>query len=156
MLHILALSAMLSGFWLINSGHYTPLLLSFMVVSVLFVVILCRIMDVVDGESQPLNLTFTIPLYFFWLIKEVVVSNIAVARSVWQGVDSISPNVVTVTAHQKTDLGKVIYANSITLTPGTVSVDLQGDQITVHALTRETTASLLEGEMDRRVCRVEG
>ncbi len=156
MLHVLALSAMLSGFWLINSGHYTPLLLFFMVVSVLFVVTLCHIMDVVDGESQPLNLTFTIPLYYLWLIKEVVVSNIAVARSVWLGVDSISPNVVTVTAHQKTDLGKVIYANSKTLTPGTVSIDLQGDQITVHALTRETAANLLEGEMDRRVCRVEG
>ncbi|MBM9606077.1 Na+/H+ antiporter subunit E [Desulfopila inferna] len=156
MLHVLALSAMLSGFWLINSGHYTPLLLFFMVVSVLFVVTLCHLMDVVDGESQPLNLTFTIPFYYLWLIKEVVVSNIAVARSVWLGVDSISPNVVTVTAHQKTDLGKVIYANSITLTPGTVSIDLQGDQITVHALTRETAASLLEGEMDRRVCRVEG
>ncbi len=156
MLHVLALSAMLSGFWLINSGHYTPLLLFFMVVSVLFVVTLCHFMDVVDGESQPLNLTFTIPFYYLWLIKEVVVSNIAVARSVWLGANSISPNVVTVTAHQKTDLGKVIYANSITLTPGTVSIDLQGDQITVHALTRETAASLLEGEMDRRVCRVEG
>lgn len=156
MLHVLALSAMLSGFWLVNSGHYTPLFLFFMVVSVLFVVILCHIMDVVDGESQPLNLTFTIPLYYLWLIKEVVVSNIAVARIVWQGVDAISPNVVTVTAHQKTDLGKVIYANSITLTPGTVSIDLQGDQITVHALTRETAANLLEGEMDRRICRVEG
>jgi len=156
MLHVLALSAMLSGFWLINSGHYTPLFFFFMVVSVFFVVLLCHIMDVVDGESQPLNLTFTIPLYWLWLIKEVVLSNIAVVRCVWLGKDSISPMVVTVTAHQKTDIGKVIYANSITLTPGTVSMDLEGDQITVHALTKDTAASLLEGEMDRRVCRVEG
>jgi multicomponent Na+:H+ antiporter subunit E len=156
MLHVLALSAMLSGFWLINSGIYTPLLLFFLVVSVVFVVLLCHIMDVVDGESQPLNLTFTIPLYYIWLIKEVILSNIAVARCVWLGKDSISPTIVTVTAHQKTDLGKVIYANSITLTPGTVSMDLEGDQITVHALTKDTAASLMEGEMDRRVCRVEG
>ncbi len=156
MLHVLALSAMLSGFWLINSGHYTPLFLFFMVVSVFFVVLLCHIMDVVDGESQPLNLTFTIPLYWLWLIKEVVLSNIAVVRCVWLGKGSISPTVFTVTAHQKTDIGKVIYANSITLTPGTVSMDLEGDQITVHALTKDTAASLLEGEMDRRVCRVEG
>ncbi len=147
---------MLSGFWLINSGHYTPLLLFFMVMSVLFIALLCHIMDVVDGESQPLNLTFTIPLYWLWLIKEVVLSNIAVARCVWLGKDAISPTVVTVTAHQKTDIGKVIYANSITLTPGTVSMDLEGDQITVHALTQDTAANLLEGEMDRRVCRVEG
>lgn len=155
MLHILALSAMLSGFWLINSGHYTPLFFFFMAVSVLFVAILCHIMDVVDGESQPLNLTFTIPLYYLWLIREVIMSNIAVSRCVWSTSASISPTVITVTAHQKTDLGKVIYANSITLTPGTVSMDLQGDQITVHALTRKAAEDLLEGEMDRRVCRVE-
>lgn len=155
MRHVLALSTMLCGFWLINSGHYGPLMLFFMVVSVIFVVVLCHIMDVVDGESQPLNLTFTLPVYFIWLFKEVVLSNIAVARCVWLSGKTISPTVITITAHQKTDLGKVIYANSITLTPGTVSMDLQGDQITVHALTRETAESLQEGEMDRRVCRVE-
>lgn len=155
MKHVLALSVMLSAFWLINSGHYTSLLLFFMVVSVLFVAVLCHQMDVVDGESQPLNLTFTIPMYWLWLIKEVTVSNIAVARCVWKGADSISPSVIKVKANQKSDLGIVIYANSITLTPGTVSIDLEDNEITVHALTRETAAELLTGEMDRRVCKVE-
>lgn len=155
MRHVLALSTMLCGFWLINSGIYTPLLLAFMVASVSVVVVLCRRMDLVDGESQPLNLTFTIPLYWLWLIKEVVLSNIAVAGNVWRGNSSISPRLVTVTAHQKSDIGKVIYANSITLTPGTVSVDLVGDQLLVHALTEASAAGLLTGEMDRRVCRVE-
>lgn len=155
MKYVLALSTLLSAFWLINSGHYTPLILSFMVVSVLFVAVLCRRMDVVDGESQPLDLTFTIPVYWLWLIKEVVVANIAVARCVWHGAGSISPSVIKVKANQKTDLGIVIYANSITLTPGTVSIDLEGNEITVHALTKESAADLLTGEMDRRVCRVE-
>ncbi|THB78515.1 MAG: cation transporter [Desulfobulbaceae bacterium] len=150
------MSTLLAVFWLINSGHYTPLLLFFMIVSVLFVVTLCRRMDVVDKESQPLNLTFTIPGYWLWLIKEVVVANIAVARCVWQGNHSINPQVIKVTAHQKTDIGKVIYANSITLTPGTVSIDLQDNIISVHALTEESAADLLTGEMDRRVCKVEG
>jgi len=123
---------------------------------VLFVAVLCRQMDVVDGESQPLDLTFTIPVYWLWLIKEVVVANVAVARCVWQGASSISPSIIKVKANQKTDLGIVIYANSITLTPGTVSIDLEGNEITVHALTKESAADLLTGEMDRRVCRVEG
>ena len=155
MKHVLALSVLLSAFWLINSGHYTSLLLFFMVVSVLFVAVLCHRMDVVDDESQPLELTFTIPMYWLWLIKEVIVANIAVARCVWKGADSISPSVIKVKANQKTDLGIVIYANSITLTPGTVSIDLEDNEITVHALTRETAKDLLTGEMDRRVCRVE-
>ena len=155
MLHALALSIMLSVFWLINSGHYTPLILFFMVVSVVFVVILCNKMDIIDSESQPLNLTFTIPGYWIWLIREVVVANIAVARCVWQGSESISPTVFTVIANQKSDIGKVIYANSITLTPGTVSIDYKDNEITVHALTRDSAADLKSGEMDRRVCRVE-
>lgn len=155
MKHVLALSTMLSAFWLINSGHYTPLLLSFMVMSVLFVVFLCHQMDVVDGESQPLELTFTIPGYWLWLIKEVALANIAVAKCVWKGPESIEPSVIKVKASQRTELGMVIYANSITLTPGTVSIDLEGDEITVHALTQESAADLLSGEMNKRVCNVE-
>ena len=155
MRHALALSILLGGFWLINSGHYTPLLLFFMLASVAFIVALSHYMDVVDGEAQPLSITFTLPTYLIWLAKEVVVANIAVAKRVWQGKESISPRTITVTASQKTDLGKVIYANSITLTPGTVSIDLEGDQIIVHALDEESAQGLLGGEMDRRVCKVE-
>lgn len=156
MLHIFALSTLLSVFWLVNSGHYTLLLLSFMVVSVLFVSTLCHRMDLIDGESAPLKLPFTFPVYLLWLIREVVVSNVAVARCVWKGGAAISPKVIKVTADQKTDLGKVIYASSITLTPGTVTVDLVGNEITVHALTDESASDLMSGEMNRRVCRVEG
>ena len=63
---------------------------------------------------------------------------------------------ITVTATQRTELGRVILANSITLTPGTVSVDMQGDKISVHALHFEGAEEDLSGEMDRRVCRLEG
>ena len=156
MRHALALSVLLSAFWLINSGHYTSLLLFFMLASVTGVVALSRYMDVVDGEAQPLNITFRLPIYLIWLAREVVIANIAVARCVWQGKESISPRTIVVTASQKSDLGIVIYANSITLTPGTVSIDLEGNNIIVHALNEESAQDLLSGEMDRRVCRVEG
>jgi multicomponent Na+:H+ antiporter subunit E len=127
-----------------------------MVVSVLFVSILCHRMNLIDGESQPLGLTFTFPIYLLWLIKEVVVTNIAVAGCVWKGNHTLNSKIIKVTADQKTDLGKVIYASSITLTPGTVSIDLIGNEITVHALTDEAAADLLTGEMNIRVCKVEG
>lgn len=156
MRHVLALSVLLSVFWLINSGHYTPQLLFFMLVSVLFVAGLCQYMDVVDGESQPLSITFTLPIYLIWLAKEVFLANIAVARCVWQGNETVKPRVIKVKASQKTDLGVVIYANSITLTPGTVSIDLEGDLIVVHAINEDSANDLLTGEMDRRVCKVEG
>ncbi len=156
MRHALALSLLLSFFWLVNSGHYTPLILSFMVVSVFIVVVLSHAMDVVDGEAQPLHITFRLPVYVIWLAKEVFLANIAVAKCVWRGPGSISPRTIRIRASQNTDVGVVIYANSITLTPGTVSIDLEGKDIVVHALTEAAEADLLTGEMDRRVCRVEG
>jgi multicomponent Na+:H+ antiporter subunit E len=146
---------LLSAFWAINSGHFSPLFLFFMAVSVIFVVLLCRKMGVIDYESVPIELALSLPAYVAWLIKEVACSNIAVAKCVWGGPESISPRVIKIKAHQKTDLGIVTYANSITLTPGTVSIDLEDNIITVHALTAESAEDLLTGEMDRRVCRVE-
>lgn len=67
----------------------------------------------------------------------------------------ISPTVVKVRASQATEVGRVIYANSITLTPGTISLELADDTIIVHALTREGAESLKGGDMDRRVTRLE-
>jgi multicomponent Na+:H+ antiporter subunit E len=156
MRHALALSILLSAFWLVNSGHYTPLLLTFMLASVASIVALSHYMDMVDGEAQPLNITFTLPIYLLWLAKEVVLANVVVAKCVWRGKKAISPRTMVVTASQKSDLGIVIYANSITLTPGTVSIDLEDNKILVHALNEESAAGLLTGEMDRRVCKVEG
>jgi multicomponent Na+:H+ antiporter subunit E len=112
-------------------------------------------MDVVDHESQPLHLTLKMPGYLIWLTKEIILSNISVVKHIWLGNETISPVLTTIKASQKTDMGKVIYANSITLTPGTVAVDLVGDQITVHALSRKNIEDLQAGEMDRRISRLE-
>jgi multicomponent Na+:H+ antiporter subunit E len=108
-------------------------------------------MDVVDHESQPVHLTAKLPGYYVWLAKEIILANISVVKHVWLGNETISPALVTLKASQKTDMGKVIYATSITLTPGTVAVDLVGDQILVHGLLRENIEALAAGEMDRRV-----
>ena len=67
----------------------------------------------------------------------------------------ISPRMVVFHGSQKTDLGRVIYGNSITLTPGTVSLDVREERIFVHALTEVSARSLLDGEMDRRVSALE-
>lgn len=155
MRHSISLSLGLAAFWLLNSGHYTPLLLLLGAISIAFVLLIVRKMDVVDHESQPLNLSFKIPSYWIWLIKEIILANISVVKCIWLGNESISPTMTTIKASQKTDMGKVIYANSITLTPGTVAVDLVDDQILVHALLREDLETLKAGEMDHRVSQLE-
>ena len=68
----------------------------------------------------------------------------------------ISPTMIRVRASQQTDLGQVIYANSITLTPGTISVDVANNEILVHALSENGARDLLGGKMDRRVSKMAG
>lgn len=155
MRHTISLFLILAAFWLLNSGHYTLLILSLGLISIALVLYIAHRMDMVDHESQPLHLTLRLPAYHLWLVKEVILSNISVVKHIWLGNESISPTLATIKASQKTDLGKVIYASSITLTPGTVAVDLAGDQIMVHALLREDIEALEAGEMDRRVSELE-
>ena len=83
-------------------------------------------------------------------------ANVDVARRILTPGRSISPTMLRVRATQRTDLGRVVFANSITLTPGTVSVDVGEDEILVHALSRDGAEELAGGEMDRRVTRMSG
>jgi len=155
MKHTINLFLSLALFWLLSSGYYSTLMLSLGVVSIAFVLFIAHRMDVVDHESQAVHLSLKLPGYFLWLLKELILSNITVVKCVWLGNSTISPTLATIKANQKTDLGKVIYANSITMTPGTVTVDLVGDRLMVHALQRETIAELKAGEMDRRITQLE-
>jgi len=155
MRHTIFLSLFLAAFWLLISDYNTILILSLGVASIAFVLYIAHRMDVVDHESQPLHLTIKLPGFYAWLIKEIVYANILVVKHIWLGNKTISPTLATIKANQKTDIGKVIYANSITLTPGTVSVALEGDKIVVHALLQESIKDLETGEMDRRVTQLE-
>ncbi len=146
----------LYGHWLLFSGHYDRLLLSIgFAFSILAVAIALR-MEIVDRQTYPLPLNLSVLMFFVWLVREVIKSNLDVARRILSPSLPISPNVFLLKASQRTDLGRVSFANSITLTPGTVSVDLQGDTIEVHALTQEAAETLQQGEMDRRVTAMEG
>ncbi|KGJ98736.1 Na+/H+ antiporter subunit E [Thalassotalea sp. ND16A] len=149
--HTISLFLTLAAFWLLNSGHYSTLMLLLGAASITLVLIISHQMDVVDQESQPLYLTPNILAYYLWLVKEIIKANITVVKHIWLGNESISPTLKTIKISQKTDMGKVIYANSISLTPGTVTIDLVDDEIIVHALLYKDIESLTAGEMDRRV-----
>jgi len=154
-LYWIALGVVLLGIWLLWSGHFDPLMIGFGVLSCALVVWLSVRMRIVDEEGEPLQLGIKPFLYSVWLIKEIVKANIDVARRVLSPRLPIRPQMIRVKSTQKTDLGRVIFANSITLTPGTVSVDMLDDQIVVHALTDEAAAEDASGEMNRRVTDLE-
>ncbi len=156
MRHAISLGMFLYVLWLLLSGHFEPLLLGLGALSCLIVVIIALRMDVIDHESHPIHLTARLPLYWVWLLWEIVKANITVAKLVWHPALPICPTVVRVRASQQTELGQVIYANSITLTPGTVSLNLEDHHIDVHAITTGLAADLQAGDMDRRVTQIEG
>ena len=156
LIRAISLAAVLTALWLLLSGHMEPLLLGLGAVSVAFVVWIAHRMDVVDREGHPIHLTTRFLTYLPWLAWEIVKANIDVTRRVLDPRLPVGPTVFRVAASQKSELGHVIYANSITLTPGTVTIDIDGDVLVVHALTREAAEGVMTGEMDRRVSAVEG
>ncbi|GLQ07100.1 Na+/H+ antiporter subunit E [Sneathiella chinensis] len=146
-----SLFLVLLAVWLLLSGIYTPLLIGFGVVSCALVAFIARRMDVADREGHPIHLGPRIITYWFWLVVEIIKANVDVAKCVLMPKTYLRPSMFTTKATQKSDLGKVIYANSITLTPGTVTVDLDDDVVLVHALTTGSADGVKSGEMDRRV-----
>ena len=152
----LVLAVTLMVVWLLWSGHSEPLLVGFGMFSCLLVVLLSRRMGIVDEETVPVQLGLRpFVRYAPWLVSQIVVANVDVARRILSPKMPIAPALIRVKVTQQGDLGRVIYANSITLTPGTVSVEVEEGEITVHALTGETADALLEGSMDRLVTRLE-
>lgn len=154
--HAISLGLFLAVIWLLLSGHYTLLMTSFGLLSVYLVVFLALRMDVVDHEGHPLHLNpKALFFYWCWLLKEIFVSNIYVCRLILNPAMPISPTVIALRSSQSSDLARVIFANSITLTPGTVTIDIDGDITEVHAITEEAATSLLQGSMDSKVTALE-
>ena len=152
MLHAVILCVSLSAFWLLLSGYFTSiLLLSLGAVSVAVTVYLTLRMDRHDGERVALRIDLAIVRYWIWLLLEIVKSNVDVAKIILSPKMSLSARMVRVKATQTSDVGLVIYANSITLTPGTVTVDIRGDEFLVHAITQEAADGVTNGYMGDRV-----
>jgi len=153
--HAASLFVSLYGLWLLLSGHWAdPLLLGFGAVSAALAVFIAWRMEGLDHEGVPISVSLHALAYWPWLLWQIVLANLAVARCILDPA-RIGPRMAWVPASQKSDLGKVIYANSITLTPGTIAVQVEGGRILVHALEGGGIDDLREGEMDRRCVAVE-
>lgn len=156
MVRLLSLGFTLLLFWLLLSGHYTTFLITIGVVACIAILALARRMNIVDEEGHPVQLALPALTYWPWLVIQIAKSTWVVTRIILDPKLPISPTLVKLKASQKTRIGVNVYANSITLTPGTISVDVDGNDITVHAITRDGAADVAAGVMDRRVTAFEG
>ena len=151
MRQILPLAPGLAVLWFLLSGHTEPLILAFGVLSVVFVSWFAARMKVIDGESYPFTLIPRLSTYWLWLLLEIVKSSVDTARRALGPKSAVQPVVFDAPATQRTDLGLVIHANSITLTPGTVSLELDEGTIRVHALHEDVAKDAIESGMNDRV-----
>lgn len=142
----------LFALWLLMSGIYKPMIIGFGAVSVVLIMVVTRRMDAADGDRVQLGLK---PLaflgYLIWLLVEIAKANWAVTRIVLSPKMPIRQHLFKVPFSQKTDLAQVLFANSITLTPGTISVETGPDDFLVHALAYCAEDNLALAEMDRQV-----
>ncbi len=155
MLRNVATFVLLFAVWLLWSGHTEPLLLGLGVGSCALVVWLSRRMALLDDEAYPFHLLVRLLGYIPWVLWQVVLTNIAAAKVILSPSLPISPMLLKLRVKQQTTLGRVIHANTITLTPGTVTLDVRGDTFLIHALTREAASEDGTGALDDKVARLE-
>lgn len=141
----------LFAFWVVMSGYFTPFLLGAGMGCSIAVVLVARRLGVIDPETHPAN-SFSLMLrYWPWLAWEIVKSAWDVTRLIVSPRLPISPTMIRVRPTQRSDVGRVIYANSITLTPGTITVLAEDGEFLVHAITQAGADGVASGDMDRRV-----
>ncbi len=146
----LTLAAALCLLWFSLSGRTDGFLLFLGAVSVIVVMVLVERMEILDGEASPFHRILFAAGYWFWLGGEIAKANIQVARAILKADLELTPRLFRIQALQKTDLGRTIFANSITLTPGTVTVNVDGDDMIVHALLDSMSDPSGFDEMNRR------
>lgn len=147
----MSLTGLLFAFWLALSGHYTPMLVAAGAASALLCMIAALRLRILDREGQPIELAFGLVTYLPWLVGEIAKSAWVVTKIILDPRLPITPTMTVVAASQRTSVGIAVYGNSITLTPGTITVGQRGNELTVHALTRSGALDLEAGAMDRRV-----
>lgn len=155
MIKSMTLGVILLAFWLVLSGHYTPFLLTMGILSSACAVYVVRRMDLIDEEVVPLQLRPTLVGYWIWLTVEILKSSWAVSRLILSRRPRLAQQFIFVPTSQKTEMGRVIFANSITLTPGTVTAVTRQNGFIVHALNDAAADTDALSEMDRRVAAVE-
>ncbi len=150
MIYLPGLVLALAAFWFTLSGQASPFFVALGVVSLLLTLWLAARLRIIDRDSSPYHRLPQMVIYLIWLIVEIIKSNITVIARVLGPRHAIDPAVVRLQTRARTDLGKALFANSITLTPGTVAFDVEDDKVLVHALVREKASVAAFDPMDRR------
>ena len=144
-------------FWILLSGEFTFILITSGVVASLITAYLSH--DIFVGKADLKTETgrvFKFIVYIPWLLWEIILANVEIAYLVLSPKPLVDPQIVRFKNDLKTDLGIVTLAHSITLTPGTVTVDANREEFVIHAIWQKSAEGIIGGEMQRKVKKIEG
>jgi multicomponent Na+:H+ antiporter subunit E len=152
---VLLLLLFLATSWLLWSGLYKPLVMGLGAFSCVISTYLAYRMGFFRHQALLFKLLSRLPGYWLWLLREIIVSSLKVASLILKPSLPISPSVILLKSESQTDVGQVILGNSITLSPGTVTLDVHEGQLLIHCLTSESARELQNGEANRRATALE-
>lgn len=150
------MAVVLGAAWLLWSGLFKPLLLILGAFSVLLVLWLAHRMHLFDTDTFEPRFLMRVLRFWGWLGREIVRSSLEVTRFVLSPRPNISPTVAEFESRCEHTMDRAILGNSITLTPGTLTLSIDGRRFIVHALSEEGAQDIMGGEMDRRVSELRG
>ncbi|OUW19805.1 MAG: hypothetical protein CBD18_00140 [Opitutales bacterium TMED158] len=149
----------LCGIWIVFSGKLDAAHLTMGVLSAGFVAAISSSF-LFEDRSQALGArvrqAILLPGYLLWMLYQILLSNIHILRLALSAgkLPDVQPSIVRVKTTLKTDFGKWMLANSITLTPGTITIEIEGDELLIHSISQETTEGVLDDSMERRIAQI--
>lgn len=155
--NILIIFFLLLFFWSIIDGKLTVESIILGTAASIIIIYLNRdiMFTIDDGGPVTLRYLWHYSTLIAVLVVEIVKSNINVAKIVLNPKMPIEPSFVRVPVRFKKDFNKVLYGNVVTLTPGTLTVDIDEDEYIIHALTKEAAEGLHGSELEKHVLLLE-
>lgn len=155
----LAIFLLFFGIWVIFSGQFDAFHLTLGFLSSVLITVISSDFLFADRSrslGKRIREACLFPGYFLWLLYQILLSNIHVLKLALspRGMNEVEPSVVRIKTKLKTDFGKYVLANSITLTPGTITIDMQDDELIIHSISEHTAAGVKDEAMERRISKV--
>ncbi len=155
----LCIFLLLFGIWIIFSGQFDWFHLALGILSTAFITAISSsffLEDRSQGVGDRIQQIIRLPVYLLWMLYQIWLSNIHILRLALSPneLPEVEPSLVRVKTNLKTDFGKWMLANSITLTPGTITIDIEGDELLIHSISQITTEGVESDDMERKIAAI--
>ncbi len=147
----------LFAFWIILNGQWTgEIAIVGLVLSALLYLLMWKFMNFSPKrEWEVVKRLPRLVAYFFYLVKEIFKAAWGTIKFIWSPSQEVDPEVTSFHTKLKSGWGKVALANSITLTPGTITVDIRDDVMLVHCIDHSFGEGLEDSDMEKRILKIE-